>query len=196
DQIGDTPVIVKNGSTIRVRDIATVTPGAPDRMSLIEGKGGTSAAINVSQQIDANIISVRKGLVDQISQVQTALPAGLRIERTYDLAAFVEAAIGNVRDAIIIGGVLAVLVLLAFLRNTRLTIVAASTLPLTVISTFFFMWLFNESINLMSMGGIAVAIGLVIDDAVVVVENFHRRLAARGRPNDLPRATRGPSAPR
>ena len=189
DQIGDTPVIVKNGSTVRVRDIATVTPGAPDRMSLIEGKGGTSAAINVSQQIDANILTVRQGLVDQIAQLQTALPAGLRIERTYDLAAFVEAAIANVRDAIIIGGVLAVLVLLAFLRSTRLTIVAASTLPLTVVSTFFFMWLFNESINLMSMGGIAVAIGLVIDDAVVVVENIHRRLAAGGGPNDVERAT-------
>ena len=87
-------------------------------------------------------------------------------------------AIDNVRDAILIGSGLAVLVLLAFLRNWRLTIVAASTLPLTVISTFFFMWLFGESINLMSMGGIAVAIGLVIDDAVVVVENIHRRMLA------------------
>ena len=84
------------------------------------------------------------------------------------------------RDAILIGGVLAVLVLLVFLRNWRLTLVAAVTLPLTVVSTFFFMWLFGESINLMSMGGLAVAIGLVIDDAVVVVENIHRRLAGRG----------------
>ena len=73
------------------------------------------------------------------------------------------------------------LVLLVFLRNWRLTLVAACTLPLTVVSTFFFMWLFGESINLMSMGGMAVAIGLVIDDAVVVVENIHRRLARRRR---------------
>jgi multidrug efflux pump subunit AcrB len=195
NQIGDTPVIVKNGSTVRVSDLATVTPGSPDRLSLIAGKGGTAVAITVSQQIDANVLAVRKGLIDEISQLETALPAGLRIERTYDLAAFVEAAIANVRDAIIIGGILAVLVLLAFLRNIRLTIIAASTLPLTVVSTFFFMWLFNESINLMSMGGIAVAIGLVIDDAVVVVENIHRRIAAGGGPNDVERATQELIAP-
>ena len=71
---------------------------------------------------------------------------------------------------------LAVLVLLLFLRDWRLTLIAAITLPLTVLSTFLFMRLFGESINLMSMGGLAVAIGLVIDDAVVVVENIHRRL--------------------
>ena len=81
------------------------------------------------------------------------------------------------RDAILIGGLLAIVVLLLFLRDWRLTLVAAFTLPLTVVATFVFMWLFGESINLMSMGGLAVAIGLVIDDAVVVVENIHRRLA-------------------
>ena len=100
--------------------------------------------------------------------------------KTYDLAEFVQSAIANVRDAILIGAGLAVLVLLLFLRNWRLTLVAACTLPLTVVSTFFFMWLFGESINLMSMGGMAVAIGLVIDDAVVVVENIHRRLREGG----------------
>ena len=71
--------------------------------------------------------------------------------------------------------------LLVFLRDWRLTLVAAITLPLTVVPTFLFMWLFGESINLMSMGGLAVAIGLVIDDAVVVVENIHRRLGEGGR---------------
>ena len=115
-----------------------------------------------------------------LGQLQTALPAGLKLVKTYDLAEFVQSAIANVRDAILIGAGLAVLVLLGFLRNWRLTLVAACTLPLTVVCTFFFMRLFVESINLMSMGGLAIAIGLVIDDAVVVVENIHRRLAAGG----------------
>ena len=79
------------------------------------------------------------------------------------------------RDAILIGGFLAVIVLIVFLRDFRLTLIAAVTLPLAVIPTFVFMQLFGGSINLMSMGGLAVAIGLVIDDAVVVVENIHRR---------------------
>ena len=115
--------------------------------------------------------------------------------KTYDLAEFVATAIANVRDAILIGGLLAVLVLLVFLRNWRLTLVAASTLPLTVIATFLFMWLFGESINLMSMGGLAVAIGLVIDDAVVVVENIHRRLDGRRTRESIEAATRELVAP-
>ncbi len=175
--IGDTPVVVKNGATLRVSDLATVTPGAPDRSTLIVGQGGNATAITVSQQVDANILDVRRGLEDALAQLTSTLPAGLTFTKTYDLAAFVETAIANVRDAILIGSFLAVLVLLVFLRNWRLTFVAACTLPLTVIATFFFMWLFGESINVMSLGGLAVAIGLVIDDAVVVVENIHRRFS-------------------
>ena len=175
--LGQTPVVVKDGAVVHVSDLATVTQGSPDRNMLVVGESGNATSINVSQQISANILSIRSGLEAEIAQLAKALPAGLTIQKTYDLAAFVEAAIANVRDAILIGGVLAVLVLLLFLRNWRLTLVAACTLPLTVVGTFFFMWLYGESINLMSMGAIAVAIGLVIDDAVVVVENIHRRLA-------------------
>jgi hydrophobe/amphiphile efflux-1 (HAE1) family protein len=189
NEIANTPVVVKGGSTVRVSDLGRVVPGAPDRSSLVVGNGGNATAITLSQQIGANILTVRRGIEDELTQLKQTLPAGLKLDKTYDLAEFVEVAIANVRDAIIIGSVLAVLVLLAFLRNIRLTIVAACTLPLTVVSTFFFMWLFNESINLMSMGGIAVAIGLVIDDAVVVVENIHRRMAAGGNAEDVERAT-------
>ena len=95
----------------------------------------------------------------------------------------------SVRDAILIGGLLAVVVLFVFLRDWRITLVAALTLPLTVVSTFLFMRLFGETVNLMSMGGLAVAIGLVIDDAVVVVENIHRHLALRRGPNAIEKAT-------
>jgi CzcA family heavy metal efflux pump len=180
DDIAATPLVVKAGSTLRVRDVASVRQGAPDRTSLIAGEGGNATAISVSQQVGANILSVRQGLEGALEQLKTALPSGLRLVKTYDLAEFVESAIGNVRDAILIGAGLAIVVLLLFLRNWRLTAIAACALPLTVISTFFVMWLFGESINLMSMGGLAVAIGLVIDDAVVVVENIHRRLAVGG----------------
>ncbi len=180
EQIAATPLVGKEGAMMRVGDIAHVVSGAPDRTSLVAGKGGSAAAVSVSQQIGANILDLRRDLEATVAQLTQALPAGLRLTKTYDLAEFVATAIDNVRDAILIGGVLAVLVLLLFLRDWRLTAVAASTLPLTVVSTFFFMWMFGESINLMSMGGLAVAIGLVIDDAVVVVENIHRRLAGGG----------------
>ena len=178
--IGDTPIPkIKDDKTavaVRVRDVATVLTGSPDRTTLVVSNGGDSAAITISQQVGANILSVRQGVEDALREVSKSLPAGLSLNKTYDLAEFVEAAIANVRDAILIGGFLAVLVLLIFLRNWRLTFVASVTLPITVLATFLVMWLFGESVNLMSMGGLAVAIGLVIDDAVVVVESIHRRL--------------------
>ncbi len=189
DDIAATPVVVKPGSTLRVSDIGTVRQGAPDRTSLIAGQGGNATAISVSQQVGASILSVRQGLEDALAQLTASIPSGLRLVKTYDLAEFVQSAIANVRDAILIGAGLAVIVLLLFLRNWRLTAIAACTLPLTVVSTFFVMGLFGESINLMSMGGLAVAIGLVIDDAVVVVENIHRRLAEGGGAEAVEKAT-------
>lgn len=189
DDIAETPVAVNAGTTVRVRDVAVVSSGAPDRTSLIVGRGGNVAAISTSQQVGANILLVRQGLEESLDQLKATLPSGLRLEKTYDLAEFVQSAIANVRDAILIGAGLAVLVLLLFLRNGRLTAVAACTLPLTVVSTFFVMWLFGESINLMSMGGLAVAIGLVIDDAVVVVENIHRQLSEGGGSEAVEKAT-------
>lgn len=173
--IAAAPVLTKNGATIRVADLGTVVPGAPDRTLLVTGNGRDAISISISQQIGANILAVKHGVDEALKVLTTTLPDGITINRVYDLAEFVEEAISSVRDAILIGGVLAILVLLVFLRNLRLTLVAAFTLPLAVIPTFLFMRMFGETINQMSMGGLAVAIGLVIDDAVVVVENIHRR---------------------
>src|SRR4029078_2109316 len=124
------------------------------------------------------ILDVREGVETSLRELTSSLPSGLRLSKVYDLAGFVADAMASVRDAILIGGFLAVVVLFVFLRSWRITLVAALTLPLTILSTFLFMKLIGESVNLMSMGGLAVAIGLVIDDAVVVVENIHRKLVA------------------
>jgi multidrug efflux pump subunit AcrB len=134
-------------------------------------------SVSISQQIGANILDLKAGIERTLRDLAHTLPAGLKITKVYDLAEFVATAIANVREAILIGGFLAVIVLIVFLRDLRLTLIAAVTLPLAVIPTLFFLNVFGGSINLMSMGGLAVAIGLVIDDAVVVVENIHRRAA-------------------
>jgi CzcA family heavy metal efflux pump len=181
EQIAQTPVVVRDGAAVRVSDLAAIFPGVPDRTSLVTGGGRDAAAIiNVSQQPGASILDVQKGVDQALKELAKSLPSGLRIAKVYDLADFVATAITNVRDAILIGGVLAVIVLLLFLRDWRVTLVSAVTLPLTVLSTFLFLRVLHESINLMSMGGLAVAIGLVIDDAVVVVENIFRRMEAGG----------------
>ena len=171
-----TPLLARGGATIRVSDVATVQAGAPDRTTLVSGDGVVAANISVSQQVGANILDVRTGVEAALQELARTLPAGLKLSKTYDLAEFVATAIANVRDAILIGSALAVIVLLVFLRDWRLTLVASVTLPLTVMTTFLVMRWLGETINVMSMGGLAVAIGLVIDDAVVVVENIYRHL--------------------
>jgi CzcA family heavy metal efflux pump len=177
--IAATPVAVRKGATLRVADLAQVFPGSPDRMTLATGNGRDAALITLSQQINTDVLTVKAGIEQALAtSIAPALPSGLHISKVYDLAEFVATAIANVRDAILVGGLLAVVVLILFLGNWRMTAIAALTLPLTVLTTFLFMRLFGESINLMSMGGLAVAIGLVIDDAVVVIENVHRRLIA------------------
>jgi CzcA family heavy metal efflux pump len=180
DEIGRAPVLVKNGSTIRVADLGTVVPGSPDRTLLVTGNGRDAISISISQQIGANILTLKHGVDAALESLTHTLPSGIVITKVYDLAEFVAASIANVRDAILIGGFLAVVVLILFLRDTRLTLIAAVTLPLAIVPTFLFMRVFGGSINLMSMGGLAVAIGLVIDDAVVVVENIHRRASEAG----------------
>jgi CzcA family heavy metal efflux pump len=175
DDIANAPVLMKNGATVRVSDLGKVVPGSPDRTLLVTGNGRDAISISVSQQIGASILALKQGLDEALGRLATTLPSGIKISRVYDLAEFVAEAIASVRDAILIGGFLAIIVLLVFLRNVRLTLVAAMTLPLAVIPTFVFMRIFGGTINQMSMGGLAVAIGLVIDDAVVVVENIHRR---------------------
>jgi CzcA family heavy metal efflux pump len=183
------PVLTKGGATIRVADVASVFQGAPDRTAIVTGNGKPAAVVNISQQVGARITDVRDGVETQLRELQKSLPGGLEIAKVYDLAGFVEDAIGSVRDAILIGGLLAVVVLFFFLRDWRVTAIAALTLPLTVVSTFLFMKLFGETVNLMSMGGLAVAIGLVIDDAVVVVENIYRHLAHHEGPEAVEKAT-------
>src|SRR6187431_3403975 len=147
---------------------------------LVTGNGRDAVVMRVGQQIGANILNLKAGLDGVLANLAGVLPAGIRITRVYDLAEFVEESIASVRDAILIGGFLAIVVLLVFLRDWRLTATAAITLPMAILPTFVFMWLFGGTVNLMSMGGLAVAIGLVIDDAVVVVENIHRRAGESG----------------
>src|SRR5262249_49122283 len=115
---------------------------------------------------------------------QNLIPRTLHLSTVYDLAEFVQESMASVRDAIIIGSLLAVVVLFVFLRNIRITIVAAVSLPLTVAGTFFFVRIMGGTLNLMSLGGLAIAIGLVIDDAVVIVENIYRHIG-NGEPVQL-----------
>ncbi len=184
DEIGNTVVSTDPANPVRLRDIAVIRQGTADRRTLVTGNGKPAAIVNVTRQIGGNIISVSRQAKQIAFHAGNLLPPTLHLSTVYDLAEFVQESIASVRDAIIIGALLAIVVLFAFLRNLRITIVAAVSLPLTVIGTFFFVKVFGGTLNLMSLGGLAIAIGLVIDDAVVIVENMYRHIGA-GEPVEL-----------
>lgn len=184
DDIRNTVIAVEDQSPIRLRDVAEVREGVEDPTLLVYGNGQPGALISIARQIGGNILQVADDVKQLTSNLGTAIPKTLRLSAVYDLAEFVREAVRSILEAVFIGGLLAVVILFVFLRERRTTVIAAITLPLTVISTFFFMRLFGGTLNLMSLGGLAIAIGLVIDDAVVVIENIYRHLGLGESPAD------------
>ena len=176
EEIRNTVVAVDNESPLRLRDIAEVRDGVEDPRILVYGNGQPGALISISRQIGGNILQVADQVKALAAHLGSAIPSTLHLSVVYDLAEFVREAVASVRDAVLIGALLAVVILFLFLREVRSTLIAAVSLPIAVIGTFFFMKLFGGTLNLMSLGGLAIAIGLVIDDAVVIVENIYRHL--------------------
>ena len=176
DQMRDAVVAVDNEVPVRLGDIAEVNDGIEDRMTVISGNGHPAALINISRQIGGNILQLADQVKSLASNLGSAIPPTMHLSIVYDLAEFVQSSIESVRDAILLGALLAILVLFLFLREVRTTLIASVTLPLSVIGTFFFLLLAGGTLNLMSLGGLAIAIGLIIDDAVVIIENIYRHL--------------------
>ena len=174
--VDDVAGVVLKGA-LRVRDVATVGEGTEDRVRLIRGNGQPAALINVARQPGGNTLDVADSVRSVMATMQKSMPPGVRIQPVYDQALLVREAVSSVRDAMLIGALLAVLILLVFLRNGRITAISAAAIPLTMAITVFVMKLMGASFNLMTLGGMAIAIGLVIDDAVVVTENIARHLA-------------------
>src|SRR5438093_649714 len=172
DDIAD--VVVGHG--LRVRDLATVTPGTEDRVSIISGNGRPVAQLNITRQLGGNTLAIADSVTGVARALAHTLPPGVRLRLVYDQASLVRDAVKAVRDAMLVGAALAVIVLLLFLRHSRITAVSASSIPLTLVITIFVMWLLGQTFNLMTLGAMAIAIGLVIDDAVVITENIVRHL--------------------
>ena len=168
-------VVVRGG--LRVRDLATVTPGTEDHVRIVAGDGRPAALINVTRQAGGNTVAVSDSVAQAARSLAAALPPGVRLTPVYDQAALVRDAVSSVRDAMLVGAALAVLVLLLFLRHLRITAISAAAIPLTLAVTVFLMRILGQTFNLMTLGAMAIATGLVIDDAVVITENIVRHLA-------------------
>ena len=171
--VGGTPEL-----PVRLKDVARVEESHADRLLLTTANARLATLVNVGRRPGADAVRLAADVHQEVEHLRPSLPPGVEILTTYDQAGLIGKAVINVRDAVFIGGVLTLIVIALFLRSRSATAVAAASLPATLLMTFAAMRLSGASLNLMSLGGLAVAIGLVVDDAVVVVEAVHRRVTA------------------
>jgi CzcA family heavy metal efflux pump len=170
-------IATKNGQEIRIRDLGRVIVTHQDRTTAIRSNGKDAVALTVFRRLGGNALAVSRELEKVLAEARASAPRGVRIVPVYDQGDLVKTAVANVRDSILIGGLFSVLILLIFLKSLRVTIIASLSIPLSLIISFVFLYLIGDTLNLMSLGGLAVAIGLIIDDTVVVVENIARHLS-------------------
>ena len=168
-------IVVKTtpvGSPVRIGDIATVAPSVMPVYTMVTANAKPSVLLYVFRQPDGNTVQVADAIHAEMTQIRNALPKGIELRPFYDQSELVNDSIGSVRDAILIGLVLASLIMVLFLRDWGTSLVAGLVIPATVAVTFIALRIMGESFNLMTLGGLAAAVGLVIDDAIVVVENI------------------------
>ena len=173
DDIGNIVVrTTPNGSVVHVRDIASVNNAVMPVYTVVTANGKPAVLLNVYRQPASNTVDVAEAVHRQIAELRKDLPPGVEIQPFYDQSELVVESIRSVRDAILLGLILASLIMVLFLRDWGTSLVAGLVIPATIGVTFIAMRLLGQSFNLMTLGGLAAAVGLVIDDAIVVVENI------------------------
>ncbi len=173
-QMADSIVANQNGQPVFLRDIARVERGFREREAITRLDGAESIEIGLYREGDANTVRVAGNIADRLTVLQRTLPANVDLVVINDQSVFISAAIQQVRSAAILGGLLAILVLYGFLRNLRATVIVGLAIPVSVIGTFLLMFATDITLNIMSLGGIALAVGLLVDNSIVVLENVVR----------------------
>jgi CzcA family heavy metal efflux pump len=173
EQIGQ--IVVKTtpaGLPIRVGDIAKIAPSVAPVYTMVTANGKPAVLLNVDRQPESNTLDVANEVHALIQQLTPTLPPGVHLEPFYDQSTIVHDSISSVRDAVLIGILLSSIILVLFLRDWGTSLVAGLVIPITLFVTFIVLKMTNQSFNLMTLGGLAAAVGLVIDDAIVVLENI------------------------
>ncbi|MBS1814699.1 MAG: efflux RND transporter permease subunit [Acidobacteria bacterium] len=188
EQVEKVVVDVVKGTPVTIGDIATVVPGEEPIYNIVTADGKPAVLVNVLQQPDGNAVKIADAVNAELKDAAKTLPAGIHLGKYYDQSILVRQSIDGVVESIVIGLFLSVGVLVLFLRNWRTTLVAGLVIPIAVLISIVFLKLANMSFNLMTLGGLAACIGVVIDDAIVIVENISLHLSLGESPWDASRA--------
>ena len=167
-----------DGQPVYLKDVARVERGYKDRTAITRLNGAECIELAIYKEGDANTVQLAHGITDKLEALGKTLPAGTRLTPVYDQSKFIASAVSDVKDAAILGGLLSILVLYFFLRDAWATIVTGVVIPVTVVGIFVMMYAFDLTLNVMSLGGIALSVGMLIDNSVVILEAIARRKEA------------------
>jgi hydrophobic/amphiphilic exporter-1 (mainly G- bacteria), HAE1 family len=174
DQIRDTVVTIRNGAAITIRQIANVVETHEKRRSYDRVNGELGLRFGIRKEASANTVDVAKGVLAELDRINQNYPQ-IHIVPILNQGNFIELSIANVARSVLYGGALAILILLFFLRNLRSTIIISMAIPISIIATFALMYAGGLTLNLMTLGGLALGVGMMVDSSIVVLENIFRR---------------------
>ena len=177
EEIGQTIIKTDHQIPVFLQDVAVISDSVRPEWTRVTADGHDAVLLNIYQQPGGNTVKIDTEIKSTLAAMKNRIPGDISMAKFYDQSELIVESMVNVRDSIIIGVILAIFILLAFLRNWKITLIASLDVPLTIGITILFMHFFNMSFNIMTLGGLAAAIGLIIDDAIVVVENIIRHLA-------------------
>nr|MDQ5837982.1 efflux RND transporter permease subunit [Acidobacteriota bacterium] len=180
EEFNQIAVANRNGYSVKIGDIATVEDGGVDPNSISSLNGGPAVTLAIVKQSGSNTVAVIKAVKQRMNEVIPTLPHGLHFEIVRDQSEFIENSLHAIEEHLIIGGLLAALVVFIFLWNFRSTIIAAIAIPTSIIAAFAFLAAFGYSLNQMTMLALTLMVGIVIDDAIVVLENIYRFVEEKG----------------
>lgn len=180
NDIAETGIALPTGERILVRDVARIVDTFREVNSKTEVNGQEALVISILKESDGNTINAADGLYKAIEKIKTSLPEHLELSIVMDTSIFIRSSIDSITESLLIGGIVAILVLTLFLRSMRPVIIISVSIPLAVISTFTLMYFTGETLNLISMGGLALGIGMMVDSSIVILENIftHRQRGA------------------
>jgi CzcA family heavy metal efflux pump len=176
DELRGLAVRISSKGVITLDDVASIRVATIPQWSRVTADGKDAILVNIYEQPGGNSVQVANGVKAKLGELRKRLPQGVKIANWYDQSELVTAASASVRDAILIGAVLAALVLLIFLRSFKITLIASLVVPAALSATIMLLYVFHMSFNIMTLGGMAAAVGLIIDDAIVMVEQIVRRV--------------------
>ena len=175
DDIRNVVVMTRAGVPIYLRDVSEIIDSTEDRRQFLRIDGRAGVRMQVNKQTGENTVAVSAGIRDEVARINREVP-GIRVIVTNDQATFIERAINNVQEHAMLGGLLVVLIIFAFLRDVRSTLIVCTSIPVSIIGTFALLYFGGFTLNTMTFGGLALGVGMIVDAAIVVLENTHRHL--------------------